>query len=161
MIPVKIKLDMDSDLKTKETHVFDLFALHYQPSVNTVDFYTHFRNIVIACLKKKGDVIMWQDRAVLTEDEQLSPTFEELILGIVLSLMDTRLPGHVRNEYRHILGEEQSLMDYKMDILTKAPAFLTQMKANLLAVYKNDGVLRYVVKLVVVPHLIFLFLINL
>ena len=139
MVPIKIKLDEDFDIQKKEAHFFDLFSLQYQQRASVTDFYENFRNLIIASLKKKGDIITWQDNAILMEDEQLSPTFEELILGVVLSLIDTRLPGHVKNEFCQILGKEKSLMDYKMEILTKAPAFLTQMKANLLAIYKSDG----------------------
>ncbi len=138
MVPLKIKMDQDFDIKTKEVHVFDLFSLQYQQRASVTDFYNQFRSLVIASLKKKGDVITWQDNAVMSEDEQLSPTFEELILGVVLSLIDTRLPGHVKNEFCQSLKKEQSLMDYRMDILSKAPAFLTQMKANLLAIPKSD-----------------------
>jgi len=138
MVPLKIKLDQDFDIKTKEVHVFDLFSLQYQQRASVTDFYNQFRSLVIASLKKKGDIITWQDNAVMTEDEQLSPTFEELILGVVLSLIDTRLPGHVKNEFCQSLKKEQSLMDFRMHILTKAPAILTQMKANLLDIPKSD-----------------------
>ncbi len=55
---------------------------------------------------------------VLTEDEQLSPTFEDMILANVLSLIDTRLPGVVRDQYnKHAIGRQRSLMDLKKEIL--------------------------------------------
>ncbi len=91
----------------------------------------------MACLKKKGDVILWQNNTVLTEDEQLSPTFEELILANVLGLIDVRLLGHVKDKYYNRLGAEQTLMDYQADILSNVPNFLTELENNLLFASKS------------------------
>jgi hypothetical protein len=37
------------------------------------------RNLVVASLRKKGDTIRWQNGRVLSQDEELSPTFEERV----------------------------------------------------------------------------------
>jgi hypothetical protein len=66
------------------------------------------------------------NNSVLLIDEQLSPTFEELILAVVLGLIDNRLPGHVKSHYQPLLGKSKSLMDYKTDILAKVPTFLKE-----------------------------------
>jgi hypothetical protein len=74
---------------------------------------------------------MWQNNKVLTEDEQLSPTFEEMILVSVLGLIDARLPEHVLDHYDNSMGGTQSMMDYKTDILVKLPAFLMEIESNI------------------------------
>jgi hypothetical protein len=112
-------------------HLFHLFGLQFKPGESVAIFYDHFRNQVIANLKKKGDIIMWQNNAVLTVDEELSPTFEELILGIVLGLFDIRLPGHVCDSYHDEDGKGKNLMDYKTDILAKVPFFLSVIGLDL------------------------------
>jgi hypothetical protein len=71
------------------------------------------RNLVVASLRKKGDTIRWQNDRVLTYDEELSPTFEEMILANVLGLIDARLPGYVRQKYQDLLGRAEGLMDYQ------------------------------------------------
>ena len=86
----------------------------------------------MACLKKKGNVILWQNNTVLADDEQLSPTFEELILANVLGLIDVRLLGHVKDKYFNRLRDAISLMDYQADILSNVPNFLTELENNLL-----------------------------
>jgi hypothetical protein len=91
----------------------------------------------MACLKKKGDVILWQNNMVLTDDEQLSPTFEELIFANVLGLVDVRLLGHVKDKYYNRLGDARSLMDYQADILSNVPNFLTELENNLLFASKS------------------------
>jgi hypothetical protein len=64
---------------------------------------------------------------VLTEDEQLSPTFEDMILANVLRLIDTRLPGLVRDQYnKHAIGNKRSLMDLKKEILSNVPGLFVE-----------------------------------
>jgi len=145
MLSSKTKLEEDLDFHQKKIHLFNLFDLHYQQGASSVHFYHELKNAIIANLKKKGDIITWQNNMVLTEDEQLSPTFEELILAVVLSLIDIRLPGHVQNQYCHLLGQAESIMDYRTDILGKVPTFLSQIEAKKLVVTKNieDSLDRY------------------
>jgi hypothetical protein len=120
-----------------EIHYFDLFDHEYQQRTSPVGFYNQFRNLVIASLKKKGEIITWQNDTVLMEDEQLSPTFEELILAIVLALIEPGLLGQVRNEYRHRLGTTKDLMDYRDEILTQLPSSFIKTEISLPAVCDN------------------------
>jgi hypothetical protein len=140
MLPNRIKQNEDYSIQDKKMHLTDLLDLQYHPEFSAVDFYAEFRNCVLASLKKKGDIIKWQNNKVLDEDEQLSPTFEELILINVLSLIDNRLPGHVRDQYSCLFGESESLMDYETDILGKVPTFLTEIEVY--AESKSDQLAR-------------------
>ena len=146
MDPTDVKLDELIDNQKKENHFIDLFGSQDIQRASAFDLFNQFRNLVISGLKKKGDVIIWQGGAILAEDEQLSPTFEELILVVVLSLIDIHLPGHVKNEYDDLLGKEKSLMDFKADILVKVPTFLSTIESYRPVISKNNGDLlaRYV-----------------
>jgi hypothetical protein len=73
----------------------NLLGVEYKEGASATDFYNNYRRTVMTSLKKKGDVIMWQNGKIMAEDEQLSPTFEELILAVVLTLIDAQLPGRV------------------------------------------------------------------
>ncbi len=130
-------MDEVPSLLQKELHFLDFFGLRNPVQTDAVGFYNKFRSVIIASLKKKGDVITWQNNRVLEEDEELSPTFEELILAVVLELIDVCLPVRVRKEY--LLGKtEKSLMFYKSDIFAKIPTRLIGIDANLPAESKND-----------------------
>jgi hypothetical protein len=112
-----------------------IFDLKYDKEATTAaDFYRHYRDQVIASLKKKGDVIPWQDNRVLDEDEQLSPTFEELILAHVLGLIDSRLPEHVRD---HFMESTKSIMQCQLDILVKVPTFIAELE-NMISESLNE-----------------------
>jgi hypothetical protein len=110
--------------KTETNFLNNLWGVKYYQETHATDFYCHYRNMIMASLKKKGDVLVWQNNTVLAEDEQLSPTFEELILTVVLIIIDSRLPGHIKHEYFHLIGKNGSIMDYKTEILAEVPAFL-------------------------------------
>jgi hypothetical protein len=138
MAPVEMKAQEEYDLEKKEVPFFNLFDLHFQREDSVIGFYNLYRDLVITSLKKKGDIITWQNNRVLPEDEELSPTFEELILANVLGLIDTRLPGYVRDYYFHFSGKSKSLMDYQRDILSRVPAFLRGIDDGLPAVSKNE-----------------------
>jgi hypothetical protein len=137
MLPIKIKMNDSCDYQQKKSLLLNLLDLRYQPDASIKGFYNQYRNVVMACLKKKGDVILWQNNTVLTEDEQLSPTFEELILANVLGLIDVRLLGHVKDKYYNRLGAAQTLIDYQADILSNVPNFLTELENNLLFASKS------------------------
>ncbi len=71
------------------------------PGSSVPDFYSQYRNLIVAAFRKKGDIVIWQNNIILilAEDEQLSPTFEEIILINVLDLVDKRLLDCVRYHY--------------------------------------------------------------
>jgi hypothetical protein len=121
------RLREDYDIQQKGIHFFNLLDLKYTPGEPAAGFYNNYRNILIANLRKTGDTIAWQNNTVLEEDEKLSPTTEDLVLANVLALIDSRLPGHIKDHYHHLIGRTKSLMDYKADILVKIPTFLAEL----------------------------------
>jgi hypothetical protein len=44
--------------------------------------------------------------------------------------LPTLLPGHVKNEYCHLMRISRSIMDYQTEILAEVPAFLTALESN-------------------------------
>ena len=121
-------LEGENGIQQRKPQFRHLLALKYHQIAGGEKFYNQYRNLVIANLKKKGDIIMWQNNKILTEDEQLSPTFEEMILVNVLGLIDTRLPEHIMDHYDDTLGSTKSMMDYKSDILARVPIFLKEIE---------------------------------
>jgi hypothetical protein len=138
MISCKINLDEESEVQEKEENIFNLYDLEYHPGTSVVNFYNQYRNLFVGSLRKKGDTIKWQNNRVLTEDEQLTPTSEDLILANVLELVDMRLPVLVSKHYEHLAGRPQSLMDYKNEILAKVPAFLKEIDGDTCNMVKED-----------------------
>jgi hypothetical protein len=133
------KLNENSSVKLQERHFSNLLDVHYEPGLRAVDFYEHYRNKVIASLRKQGDIIRWQNNRVLEADEELSPTFEDLILVNVLLLIDARLTGCVREKFHNKIEQSESLMDYKEDILENVPVMLSNKEVILSADDANNA----------------------
>jgi hypothetical protein len=138
MVPCKINLDEESEVQEKGENILNLYDLEYHPGTSVVNFYNQYRNLFVRSLRKKGDTIKWQINRVLTEDEQLTPTVEDLILANVLELVDMRLPLLVSKHYEHRTGKPQNLMDYKNEILARVPAFLEEIDGDTCNMVKED-----------------------
>ncbi len=130
MVPLNIRDgEHSADNQEQEVpNILHLFSLSYQKGENITSFYNKYRKRVMANMKKQSDVIAWKNNAVLTADEELSPSLEDLILSNVLRRIDVRLPGLVRNQYRHLVKMSRSLMEHKEEILASVPTFLAQIE---------------------------------
>jgi len=133
MDPFKVELsDQYHNIQDKKKlHFYNLFDISYDTEASAIGFYYQYRNLVIASLKKKGDVIVWQNNLVLPADEELSSTFEEMILAHVLGLINPLLPVLVRDKYLKVMGRTRGLMDFLTDILVRVPAFLVEIENTL------------------------------
>ena len=116
---------------------FDIFDLQFHAGASVIEFYNQYRNMIIVNLKRRGDIILWQNGRVLLGDEELSPTFEDVILANVLGLIDFHLLEHVRDNFSQVVGGRNSLMDYKEEILDMVSLFLSEKDTTLSAASSN------------------------
>jgi hypothetical protein len=130
MVPLNIREGEHSagNQEQEVPNILHLFSIRYQKGENVTSFYNLYRKQVMANMKKQGDVIAWKNNAVLREDEELSPSLEDLILSNVLRRIDVRLPGLVRTQFRHLVRMSGSLMEHKEEILASVPSFLAQIE---------------------------------
>jgi hypothetical protein len=56
---IKTEMFESNDLQT-EMHFFNLCDLQYRREESAARFYHHYRCLVVASLKKMGDIIVWQ-----------------------------------------------------------------------------------------------------
>ena len=135
MAPFNKQQDQNHD-KTK-LNFFDIFGIHLHAGDSVEEFYNQYRNMIIMNLKRRGDIILWQNERILDGDEELSPTFEDMILANVLGLIDCQLLEQVRDNYSHKVGTRKCLMDYKEDILDMVSLFLSENDVTLSAEHCN------------------------
>ncbi len=116
----------DQNYDKAKINFFDIFGIHLHAGSSVEEFYDQYRNLVVMNLKRSGDIILWQNGRVLDEDEELSPTFEDMILANVLGMIDSHLLEQVRENYSDMMGKGKCLMDYKENILDMASLFLSK-----------------------------------
>ena len=93
---------------------------------SAISIYNSYRAKIMENLKPAGTTIQWKN-TVLKTQESISPTFEDHILLTTLHLIDSRLPGKVREIYGPRIENGKFLMDLKMDILTNVSKILADM----------------------------------
>ena len=74
-------------------------------------FYKQYRASFLDNLRKKNDKVMFKNGTLLTEDEQLSPSFENAIVLWTLEKIDPRLPAKVKKNYGHQMTGNVTLRD--------------------------------------------------
>ena len=97
-------MEKSSKRRKTESSIFDICEVNLDKNEDLNGFYMNFRSTVCKNLKRKGDRLR-EDKAhvTLTQDEILSPTFEEVIVLWCLEKIDPSLPKLVKETFRNQL----------------------------------------------------------
>ena len=74
-------------------------------------FYKQYRASFIDNLRKRGDIVTYRNGFVLTEDEKLTPSFENAIILWTFEKIDPRLPAKDKRDYGHQMTGNITLKD--------------------------------------------------
>ena len=55
-----------------------------------------------------------------------------MILLNVLTLLNPKLPGYIKEKFSHKMGQDKRLMDFKSEILTKAKIYIQELETETL-----------------------------
>ena len=86
-----------------------------------------YRASFIDNLRKGGDKVLYKNDFVLTEDEKLSPSFENAIVLWTLEKIDPRLPSKVKKNYGHQMTGDTTLKDIQPIIFENIPLLIEEM----------------------------------
>ena len=88
-------------LTTKGANFMNIAEHVFKLGTPNQTFYKQYRASFIDNLRKQGDRIKYKNDLLLTEDEKLSPSFENAIVLWALDKIDPRLPAKVKKDYGH------------------------------------------------------------
>ena len=117
---------MNPTLETR--NILDLLEIKYSNKEKFDTFYTNFRSCISSNLKKKGDRISHLDKQ-LTEDEIISPTFEDVIILWCLDRIDPSLPIQVKKTFTHQIENNLTLKDIQVEIFKILPLLIDSIVA--------------------------------
>ena len=114
------------------THVgkdfLNIVDIKFDPdSMTATSVYNAYRAKIMENLKPKHTVLHWKNNMCLSNNETLTPTFEDHILLSVIQLIDNRLPSKVREIYGPRMDKHKFLMDFKQDILCNVPKMIEDL----------------------------------
>ena len=88
-------------LETKGANFMNISEHVFKQGTPYQTFYKQYRASFIDNLRKQGDRMVYKNNQQLTEDEKLTPSFENAIVLWSLEKIDPRLPSKVKKDYGH------------------------------------------------------------
>lgn len=124
MEPLVASCQENINKKRKLENIFDISETKYVTNEDILAFYIKFRSIVCSHLKRKGDKLFSSSQEILSEDEILSPTFEEVIILWCLEKINPSLPSIVKETFSNQLKGNTSLKEIHEEIFQVIPDFI-------------------------------------
>ena len=98
-------------LMTKGANFLNIAEHTYKHGTPYQTFYKQYRAAFVDNLRKQNDVVQYKNNLVLTEDEKLTPSFENAIVMWTLEKIDPRLPARVKKNYGYQMTGQTTLKD--------------------------------------------------
>ena len=114
-------------LETKGANFMNISEHVFKKGTPYQTFYKQYRASFIDNLRKQGDVVKYKNNFVLTEDEKLSPSFENAIILWSLEKIDPRLPAKVKRNYGHQMTGDVTLKDVQPVIFDNIDNMLDEL----------------------------------
>ena len=124
------KLRENYDIQKKGVHFLNIIDIKWDPTsdITPFAFYNTYRTHIMNNLRKTGDVVSWKSADPLQADEQMTPMLEDLLVYNVLTLIDPRLPGQVKETFGHLMRQNKSLRDFRSEIFTAVPKLIQDLE---------------------------------
>ena len=115
------------NIEARGSNFLKLPDMVFKPGMQPQVFYRQMKTTYIDNLRMKGEVATHKGGKVLTENETLSPSFEDAIVLWSLEKIDPRLPKKVRKDYEHRLTGDTYLIDLQLSIFQSIPSMLEDL----------------------------------
>ena len=114
-------------LETKGANFMNISQHVFKVGTPHQTFYKQYRASFVDNLRKKGDLVKFKNDHMLTDDEKLSPSFENAIVLWSLEKIDPRLPDKVKKNYGHQMTGNVTLKDIQPTVFENIPALLEEL----------------------------------
>ena len=114
-------------LETKGANFMDISKHSYKQGTPFQTFYKQYRASFVDNLRRQGDTVLYKNDLVLTEDEKLSPSFENAIILWSLEKIDPRLPAKVKKNYGHQMTGDVTLKDIQPVVFENIPGMIDEL----------------------------------
>ena len=104
-------LEQHYQVQKSGAHFLSISDIRYNPADSYENFYMELHGAVEDSLRKSGELLIFRNNEPLTEDEEMSPTLENMVVLMWLERIDPRLPKKVSATFAHQMVGNTSLRD--------------------------------------------------
>lgn len=108
-------------------HFLSISDIRFNPGDSYENFYMELHGAVEDSLRKGGELLLFRNNEPLAEDEEMSPTLENMIVLMWLERIDPRLPKKVSATFAHQMVGNTSLRDLQPTICARLSSLLQEM----------------------------------
>lgn len=108
-------------------HFLSISEIRFNPSDSFENFYMELHGAVEDSLRRQGEILIYRNNEELDEDEEMSPTLENMIVMMWLERIDPRLPKKISSTFAHQMVGNTSLRDLQPIISARLPALIQEL----------------------------------
>ena len=114
-------------LMTKGANFLNIADHTFKHGTPYQTFYKQYRAAFVDNLRKQNDVVQYKNNFVLTEDEKLTPSFENAIVMWTLEKIDPRLPARVKKNYGYQMTGQTTLKDIQPTVFENIDLMIEEL----------------------------------
>jgi hypothetical protein len=134
-------LEQHYHIQKAGAHFLSISEIRFTPGDSYDNFYMELHGAVEDSLRKRGELLLFRNSEPLEEDEEMSPTLENMVVLIWLERIDPRLPKKISDTFAHQMVGNTSLRDLQPVISARLPSLLQELDeaaANRAALHAVD-----------------------
>jgi hypothetical protein len=134
-------LEQHYHIQKAGAHFLSISEIRFNPGDSFENFYMELHGAVEDSLRKRGELLLFRNSEPLEDDEEMSPTLENMVVLIWLERIDPRLPKKVSDTFAHQMVGNTSLRDLQPIISARLPSLLQELDeaaANRAALHAVD-----------------------
>ena len=120
-------LEQHYQVQKKGAHFLSISDIRFNSSDTYENFYMELHGAVEDSLRKEGELLLFRNSEPLAEDEEMSPTLENMVVLLWLERIDPRLPKKVSATFAHQMVGNTSLRDLQPTISARLPGLLQEL----------------------------------
>jgi len=120
-------LEQHYQVQKKGAHFLSISEIRFNSGDTYENFYMELHGAVEDSLRKEGELLLFRNSEPLAEDEEMSPTLENMVVLLWLERIDPRLPKKVSATFAHQMIGNTSLRDLQPTICARIPGLLQEL----------------------------------
>ena len=120
-------LEQHYQVQKSGAHFLSISDIRFNPADSYENFYMELHGAVEDSLRKSGELLLFRNNEPLDEDEEMSPTLENMVVLMWLERIDPHLPKKVSAMFAHQMVGNTSLRDLQPTICARLTGLIQEL----------------------------------